>query len=226
MLLTFEQVRRRHQLVSTVATGRKLRGKNPRTMQTDEALMLAYRQGDRVAFDTLVRRHWGACQDFVRRIVRDQALVDDVLVECFYKLHKAAASYEPQARFTTFLYRIAYHEAVNQLRTQQRKSHLPTVDFAPGLESSLASTQPTVEQAMVAREELEELEELLSSLNELQRAVFLLFYREELPTPEIAEALSIPVTSVRAYLSLARKALRERMTVRERASIRPGLTGR
>ena len=191
-------------------------------MQTDEELMLAYREGDRASFDVLVRRHWPTLEEFVRRLLGDPGLADDVLVECFFKLHRSAQTYQPQARFTTFLFRIAYHEAIDTLRKQRRRNEAPIVSYGglTGPELRVAYAGLSSEARMVLREDMRELETLLKALPETPRAVFLLYYREELSTPEIAETLGIPVTSVRAYLSLTRKGLREAMAASADATTR------
>ncbi|MFM7200228.1 MAG: RNA polymerase sigma factor [Myxococcota bacterium] len=183
-------------------------------MQTDDALMCAYQRGQREAFDLLVRRHWGPVEEFARRIVKDPNLAEDVLIECFYKLHRAAPHYQAQDGFKTFLYRIAYHESISALRRQHSAGKSQQVSFSAGdgPEYQVACQQPSSEDQLLTREGLHQAEALLNTLNEVQRAVMLLYYRDELPTPDIAQALNIPVTSVRAYLSLARKAMRERAT--------------
>lgn len=196
-------------------------------MISDEQLMLDYKQGDRAAFDTLVRRHWGGMAAFFRRLLHDESQVDDALVECFFRLHKAAATYEPRAQFSTFLFHVAYHQAINTLRANKNWRDGKMV---PLLESSelgrhLASEGPDAEAQLLSREQLAVLDALLTTMDETHRAVFQLYYREDLSTVEIAKVLDVPVGSVRAYLCLTRRALREALAESESSHARVSHSG-
>lgn len=193
-------------------------------MQTDEELMIACRSGQTGAFDTLVRRHWTPVEGFLRRLLQDSALAEDVLLECFFKLHRALPTYRPDARFKTFLYRIAYHEAISALRRRHRLDGPSRISFSSDEGLQVPCPLPSSEDALLAHEDRTMLDALIDTLNPLQRAVFLLYYRDEMPTPEIALTLDIPVTSVRAYLCLARKALRARLTLQTQADSIPILS--
>lgn len=81
------------------------------SVDSDAALVARVVVGDdRAAFELLVRRHQSPLRAFLRRLVlQDAALADDLAQETFIKLHRSIATYRAQARFTTWLYRIAYH---------------------------------------------------------------------------------------------------------------------
>ena len=75
--------------------------------RADEALMLAYQQGDPAAFDVLLKRHQRPVYNFLLRNVGNPALAEDLLQEVFLRVIRSAASYKKEAKFTTWIYTIA-----------------------------------------------------------------------------------------------------------------------
>lgn len=82
----------------------------------DEQLMLAYREGDAGAFETLYKRHRGALYRFVLRAVRQKASAEELYQEAWIRVIEARGRYTPQARFTTWLYTIAHNLLVDHWR--------------------------------------------------------------------------------------------------------------
>jgi RNA polymerase sigma-70 factor (ECF subfamily) len=88
----------------------------------DEALMLAYRQGEARAFNVLLNRHQRPIFNFLVRQVGDQELAKDLLQEAFLRVVRSAASYKREAKFTTWLYTIARNLCIdNARRAKHRK---------------------------------------------------------------------------------------------------------
>ena len=85
----------------------------------DEQLMLAYRDGDSGAFETLYRRHRGALYRFVLRGVKSRATAEELYQEIWIRVIEARERYKPQARFTTWLYTIAHNRMVDHWRKKQ-----------------------------------------------------------------------------------------------------------
>lgn len=183
-------------------------------MHEDDQLMLAHRQGDSQAFETLVNRYRRMVFGYLRRMLMDDARAEEIMVETFYRVHRAAAEYEPRGQFKTFVFRIAHNLGLNAKRDGARwQSHAsldeqlpPTPDVQENL-SAMAAPDP--EMRLQQRQSVEQLNRALKKLPDVQREVFLLYYREGMETPEIATVVGIPSGSVRAYLSMARKVLRE-----------------
>jgi len=92
-------------------------------MESDLELMLRVRGGDAASFETLLRRYRLPLVGYFHRIVRDQALAEDLAQEAFLRIYKARERYQPEARFTTWLYRIATNLALNAIR--DRKDEVP-----------------------------------------------------------------------------------------------------
>jgi len=82
----------------------------------DEQLMLAYRDGDAAAFETLYARHRARLYRFVLRSVKSRAIGEELFQEIWMRVIEARARYTPQARFTTWLYTIAHNHLVDHWR--------------------------------------------------------------------------------------------------------------
>lgn len=178
-------------------------------MRTDDELMVAHARGDLGAFDELVHRYQAPLLGFLRSLLRDEALAEDALIEALLKVHGAAATFEPTGRFRAWLYTVAYREGVTLVRRRTKgvNAHAVAEDGA-----ALTCHRPRPDASLEQRQALQAVEAVLGGLPEVQRAVFVLFYREGMATADIAAAVDIPAGSVRAYLSMARKAIREALT--------------
>jgi RNA polymerase sigma-70 factor (ECF subfamily) len=181
----------------------------------DEALMERYRDGDVAGFDVLVRRHRRPVLAFLRRLVTDAARAEELLGDVFLKLHRAAPRYEPTARFTTYLYTVAYRAALNA-RDKARHQLDSGVGGDAELESRTDLQRPTPthqdpERAVQARETLAILDRELDALPEAHRAAFLLYYQHDLTCAEVASCLGIAPAEAKGRLAYARKLLRTRL---------------
>ena len=94
----------------------------------DVELMLAFRAGDEAAFDALFRRWSGPLSRFLERMVGDFATAEELVQEAFLRVHRARDRYVPDARFSTWLYRIASNLALNELRRPHRRNPHTSTD--------------------------------------------------------------------------------------------------
>jgi len=92
-------------------------------IESDLELMLRVRDGDAASFDTLLGRYRVPMVGYFQRMIRNPAMAEDLAQEVFLRVYKARERYEPEARFTTWLYRIATNLALNALR--DRKDEVP-----------------------------------------------------------------------------------------------------
>ena len=88
-------------------------------IETDLDLMLRVRDGDAASFEVLLRRYRLPLVGYFRRMVRDQGLAEDLAQEVFLRVYKSRERYQPDARFTTWLYRIATNLALNAIRDRK-----------------------------------------------------------------------------------------------------------
>src|ERR1700744_5295092 len=82
----------------------------------DAELMLRVKSGDGESFEILLEKHRNPVIHFIYRMVQDRAVAEELAQEVFLRVYKSRASYEPTAKFTTWLFRIATHLALNALR--------------------------------------------------------------------------------------------------------------
>lgn len=181
---------------------------------SDEDLMLRYAEGQAAAFDVLVLRHRRRIYSFLLRRVRNPDRAEELLSDVFLKLHRAAPRYTPEARFTTYLYTIAYRASLNAQSRQRNR-----LDQGVGGLNELDSVRSSApapgahspDRALRSQRAVARLDRELAQLPEGQQAAFILYYREGLSCAEAAECLGISPAEVKGRLAYARKLLRERM---------------
>ncbi|HEY6881571.1 MAG TPA: RNA polymerase sigma factor [Polyangiales bacterium] len=183
-------------------------------MRTDEALMLAYQGGDAHAFAELVARHEKPLWNFLRRFTPDAASAEDLLQETFMRVVKSAASYQPSARFSTWLYTIARNLCTDHARSRAHRNAqsldaTSTRDSdAPRMMETVSGADPGGEQRALARELGARLESALAALPALQREVFVMRELLDLPFAEIAVAVGANEATVKSRMRYALERMR------------------
>lgn len=178
----------------------------------DVRLMLALRAGDEGAFDALFARWSAPLLRYLERMVRDPGLAEELAQETFLRVHRARERYEPDARFSTWLFTIATRLAWNELR---RPRHRHPHDALEGDEETgplpLAADQTAADVLADARRTGAVVERALGLLPERQRAALWLAAVEGLSYAEVAAALETTERSVKALVHRARTALAAQM---------------
>jgi RNA polymerase sigma-70 factor (ECF subfamily) len=175
----------------------------------DVRLMLAFCAGDGAAFDALFRRWAAPLLRYLERMLRDTAAAEELVQEAFLRVHGARGRYTPQARFSTWLYRIATNLALNELRRPRRREPHASLDGETAAE--LPGSDPAPEGALDARRLAVRVEAELARLPERQRAALCLTAVEGLSYAEVAATLEITETAVKALVHRARATLAERI---------------
>ena len=176
----------------------------------DAALMLAFSAGDGAAFDALFGRWAAPLLRYLERMLRDAAGAEELVQEVFLRVHGARERYQPQARFSTWLYRIATNLALNELRRPRRRELHASLDEPGG--PVLSGEGSAAEDALDARRLAGRVEHELAQLPERQRAALCLTAVEGLSYAEVAAALEISESAVKALVHRARSALAERIS--------------
>jgi len=176
---------------------------------SDEQLMLAYRGGDAEAFAALYARHKGGLFRFMVRSIKDRAAAEELFQEVWMKLIDARGRYEPQAKFSTFLYTIAHNRMIDHWR--RRGLETVSLDEDDAIEpSALQSTQP--ERRAELNQAGERLLAAIASLPVLQREAFLLHEESGLSVAEIASATGTDPEAAKSRLRYAIGKLREALS--------------
>jgi len=162
----------------------------------DEQLMLAYRDGDAGAFETLYARHRGALYRFMLRSLKDRGTAEELFQEAWIRVIEARTRYAASARFTTWLYTIAH----NLLVDHWRRKGLTLVELNEDTEG--ASPDNPARQAE-AREALARFLQVLEALPPAQREAFLLHEEAGLSVAEIAVAIGCNEEAAKSRLRYA-----------------------
>ncbi len=171
----------------------------------DEQLMLAYRGGDADAFTALYTRHKGGLFRYMVRSVKDRAAAEELFQEVWMKVIDARGRYEPQAKFTTWLYTIAHNRMIDYWR--RRGMELVSLDEEGAIEPPApASTQP--ERRAELNQSGRRLMTALEGLPVLQREAFLLHEESGLSVAEIAAATGTDAEAAKSRLRYAIAKLR------------------
>ena len=180
---------------------------------SDAELMLRVRDGDGVSFALLLEKHRSSVVHFVYRIVQDFAVAEELGQEVFLRVYRSRATYEPTAKFTTWLFRIATHLALNWIRDGKRERGQERLDAqqdgAPALQVS--DRKPTVEAKMVYNVKLDEIRDAIAALPDKQRSAVIMHKYEEMEYSQIASVLGCSESAVKSLLFRAYETLRARL---------------
>jgi RNA polymerase sigma-70 factor, ECF subfamily len=173
---------------------------------SDAGLMLRFKGGDSEAFDQLFARHTRSVINFAYRFVRNRGLAEELAQEIFLRVYEAAAGYQAQARFTTWLYRIATNVCLNEIR----KPHNRVAQN--GDAQHFASERAVPAADALAQEEISQaLRRVLRELPEKQRVAFILNKYQELSYGEVAEIMKISEKAVKSLIHRAKETLAEKL---------------
>jgi RNA polymerase sigma-70 factor (ECF subfamily) len=182
-------------------------------LERDAELMLRVKEGDSASFTLLLERHRTPVIHFLYRMVQSQAIAEELAQEVFLRVYRSRATYEPTAKFTTWLFRIATHLALNSLRDGKNEKGQESLDEeannTPGIQ--VIDRQPTIEQDLVHRVKLEEVRRAVHALPEKQRAAVLMHKYEEMEYSQIARVLNCSESAVKSLLFRAYETLRNRL---------------
>lgn len=196
-----------------LARGLKGRLSTAKSLAELEELTLIQRAGvgrDQRAFAELVRRHEGKVRGLLLRLTSSPVVADDLGQETFLRAFRGLEHFEGRARFSTWIYRIAYNVFLNYKTRTKQFGALPE-----GLLERRAA--PRDEMAPERHDLRHDLDLAMAALPDRYRAVITLYYLQELSYPEIAECLELPLGTVKTHLHRAKRLLRDEL---------PGFTGR
>lgn len=189
------------------------------SLDFDAQLMLRVREGDNDSFRILLEKHRNPLVHFLQRMVQDAGVSEELAQEVFLRIYRSRSSYEPSAKFTTWMFRIASHLALNWLRDEKHERTASRIDGPrPGNERhgelafrDVRDGRPSVEEGMVYENRLREVRDSIASLPAKQRAAVLMHKYEEMDYAQIAQALECSESAVKSLLFRAYETLRARL---------------
>jgi RNA polymerase sigma-70 factor (ECF subfamily) len=170
--------------------------------RTDSQDLLARaKTGDQAAFAAIIRKHQNMVFSVALHMLRSRPAAEDLAQEVFLELYRSLHRLESDAHVVSWLRRVAGHRCIDEIRRRNHRQEFAT-DTLPDPGHS-----PETREVFVA----ERLEELVAELPERARMVVVLRYQEEMEPTEIADALGMPVNTVKSHLRRSIIALRERL---------------
>jgi len=198
-----------HQIVERVPSPS---GRRDPAADPDAKLVALWHAGDLVAFETLVRRYQDRVYRLLYRMLGSAADAEDAAQETFLNLHRHGHRFRGDARFSTFVYRVAANTALNRRRTLGRtRARIEKLAERQATGHDLPDSPEGPEQATLGREMRERVHEALATLPEKLRLPLVLFDIEGLPYAEVSDVLGLAEGTVKSRIHRARNALRERL---------------
>jgi RNA polymerase sigma-70 factor (ECF subfamily) len=186
-------------------------------VENDALLMMSVKDGHEECFEQLTSRHRRRLIHWLFRMVQDRAIAEELAQEVFLRVYMSREHYQPTARFTTWLYRIANNRALNWIRDHSGETRRESLDATPlrGLRKQYADGASSVAERMLLEEAEGEFQQTvrkaIMGLPVRQRAAVLMHKYENLEYSEIAAALGCNVSTVKSILWRAYTTLRTRL---------------
>jgi RNA polymerase sigma-70 factor (ECF subfamily) len=186
---------------------------------TDQEIVVLAVEGKEAAYRELIRRYERPVFSLVLRMVRDRQLAEDLSQETFIKALNAIATYRPEYKFSSWIFKIANNAAIDHLR--RRELNTLSIDGSPNATSAedieatalqVGDKSETPLAELEARELGTAIERAIGQLRPEYRSCIMLRHVEGLAYEEIAQLLDLPLGTVKTYIHRARHELRDMLT--------------
>ena len=183
---------------------------------SDAAIMLRVRGGDDSGFTYLIEKYRKQMIHYMFRMTGNQAVAEELAQEVFLRVYRSRESYRAEAKFTTWLYRIATNLGVNYARDHKHEKaaqnvYLDQPDAETGTTPDVADSRLTVEQKLLRNERLAGIRAHVMALPERQRQAVLMHKYQEMDYREIGAVLKLSESATKSLLFRAYQTLRERL---------------
>lgn len=181
----------------------------------EKLLLERCKRGEHTAYDTLFRNYEKRVYNLAYRLSNNYDEANDISVDTFLRVYQALKHFRGDANFSTWLFRIVTNVYLDRRKRTKNKQHLSLEEYIELEENSVArqveDPSPTPDRMAETNERSEILHRAISSLPDYQRAMIVLYHTEGLSYEEIAEAMELPIGTVKSRLNRARLVLREKL---------------
>jgi RNA polymerase sigma-70 factor (ECF subfamily) len=182
----------------------------------DSAIMLELRAGNMAGFDYLIQKYRKPIINFMYRMAHNQAVAEELAQEVFLRVYRSRETYRAEARFSTWLYRIATNLGVNYARDTRLERAASTVyldeaDSETGTTPDVADLAPSAEAYMIRQERLDAIRQHVLALPERQRMAVLMHKYEGMDYKQIGDVLKLSESATKSLLFRAYQTLREKL---------------
>jgi RNA polymerase sigma-70 factor, ECF subfamily len=186
------------------------------TQLSDAEVMLRVRDGDDTGFGILVEKYRRQIVHFMFRMVHNQAIAEELAQEVFLRVYRSRQTYRAEARFSTWLYRIATNLGVNHARDTKHERtaqniYLDQPDPETGTTPDVADSTPSVEQDLVRQERMSAIRAHVMALPERQRNAVLMHKYQGMDYKQIGDVLRLSESATKSLLFRAYQELRQKL---------------
>jgi RNA polymerase sigma-70 factor (ECF subfamily) len=183
---------------------------------TDAEVMLELKAGNMAAFDVLLAKYRKPMVHFMFRMVHNQAVAEELAQEVFLRIYRSRETYRAEAKFSTWLYRIATNLGVNHARDTKHERTASTIyldepDAETGTTPDVADMTPSAEADLLRRERMKAIRQHVTALPERQKTAVLMHKYEGLDYKQIGEVLKLSESATKSLLFRAYQTLREKL---------------
>jgi RNA polymerase sigma-70 factor (ECF subfamily) len=184
--------------------------------ESDAAVMLRVAAGDEAGFNYLAGKYHRPIIHFLFRMVRNEAVAEELAQEVFLRVYRSRESYRAEAKFTTWLYRIATNLAVNHARDTKHERSAQTIyldapDEESGTTPDVADDELTVEQRMMRDERMGAIRKHVMALPERQRMAVVMHKYQGMDYRQIGDVLKLSESATKSLLFRAYQTLRDKL---------------
>src|SRR4029077_285754 len=175
--------------------------------------MLKVSQGDTPSFGLLLQRHRVAVVNHLHRLVRNHAIAEELAQDVFIRVYRSRSNYRPDAKFTTWLFRITMNIALNWRRDTRREAGFVRLDrdLQGTRKLQLPDGEPRADEVLLDCQRAEEIRAAIETLPPKQLAAVLMHKYEGMDYTEIAEVLGCSIPALKSLLFRAYETLRRRL---------------
>jgi RNA polymerase sigma-70 factor (ECF subfamily) len=183
---------------------------------TDAEVMIELRSGNMAAFDVLLAKYRKQIVHFMFRMVHNQAVAEELAQEVFLRVYRSRETYRAEARFSTWLYRIATNLGVNHARDTRHERTASTVyldepDAETGSTPDVADSTPSAEAGLLQQERMRAIRQHVMALPERQRMAVLMHKYQGMDYKQIGAVLKLSESATKSLLFRAYQTLREKL---------------
>jgi len=178
------------------------------SLDPDTALMLRVRDGDVASFDVLLDKHRSSVVHHLFRLVHNRHIAEELAQDVFVRVYRSRARYQPEARFTTWLFRITTNVALNWRRDSRHEAGNVSLDGTLPGALQLRDGGPGMDEWMVRQHAAREIRAAIQDLPAKQLAAVVLHKYEGMDYASIAEALNCSIPALKSILFRAYETLR------------------
>ena len=186
---------------------------------SDQQLLSAYLSGDKNAISILIERHAKRVRDYIRMMVKNNEIADDIYQETFIKVVKFIneGRYKDNGKFLSWVLRIAHNQVIDHFRQMKQQNNISEADAGYDILNAKKFADPSVEDKIVNEQIESDLRKLIEKLSEEQKEVVMMRYFDEMSFKEIAEQTNVSINTALGRMRYAlinlRKMIKENQII-------------